>query len=199
MIMVNCDDLMIVHTLVARQLKGTKLELKKLKAHSLLLGACTSCPMLKSDLEACSIEIKEFWQKLDHSSRYKFFSPPCEVCGTLKGKLLNAIKENFELKQEVAYLSSRLERTMVSEKMIEDDLSRVEENATKSTYKLGIGFERCEDKGEKSAPKFVPNSNYHQEEETLKPIKTHYPSNLKLSFNPKRCVKKYTPKPSEKV
>jgi hypothetical protein len=29
--------------------------------------------------------------------------------------------------------------------MVEDDLSRVEESATKSTYKLGVGFERCED------------------------------------------------------
>jgi hypothetical protein len=52
----------------------------------------------------------------------------------------------------------------VSEKLIDDDLSRVEESATKSTYELGIDFERCEDKGEKSTPKFIPNSNYHQEE-----------------------------------
>jgi hypothetical protein len=41
----------------------------------------------------------------------------------------------------------------VGEKMVEDDLSRVEESVTKSTYKLGVGFERCEDKGEKSATK----------------------------------------------
>jgi hypothetical protein len=46
--------------------------------------------------------------------------------------------------------------------MIEDDLSRVEESATKATYKLGVGFERCEDKSEKSALKFVPSSNYHK-------------------------------------
>jgi hypothetical protein len=59
-------------------------------------------------------------------------------------------------------LTSRLERTMVREKMTEDDLSRVEESATKSTYKLGVGFERCEDKGGKSAPKFLPSSNYNQ-------------------------------------
>jgi regulator of replication initiation timing len=152
--------------------------------------------MLKSDLEACSIEIKELKQKLDHSSHYKVFSSPCEVCGTLKGKLLHATKENSELKQEVAYLSTRLERTKLSEKMIEDDLSQVEESATKSTYKLDVGFEICEDKGEKSAPKFIPSSNYHKEEEALKPTKTHYPSNPKPSFNSKRGVKKNTPKPS---
>jgi hypothetical protein len=57
-IMMNYADLWIVHTQVSSQLKGAKLELKELKARSLLLGACTSCPMLKSDLEACSIEIK---------------------------------------------------------------------------------------------------------------------------------------------
>jgi hypothetical protein len=30
----------------------------------------------------------------------------------------------------------------VSDKMIEEDLSQVEESATKSTYKLVVGFER---------------------------------------------------------
>jgi hypothetical protein len=48
---------------------------------------------------------------------------------------------------------------VVSEKMNEDGLSRVEESATKSTYKLDVGFERCKDKGEKSAPKFIPSAN----------------------------------------
>jgi hypothetical protein len=117
----------------------------------------------------------------------------------LKGKLLHATKENTELKQEVAYLTSRLERTFVSKKMIEDDLSHVEESATKSTYKLGVGFERCEDKGVKSAPKFIPTSNYHQEEKTIKSTKTHYPSSPKPSFNPERDVRKEIPKPREKA
>jgi hypothetical protein len=87
----------------------------------------------------------------------------------------------------------------LSEKIIEDDLSRVEESATKSTYKLGIGLEICEGKGENSAPKFVPSSNYHKEEESLKPTKTHYPSNSKPSFNPKRGVMKNTLNPSVEV
>jgi predicted nuclease with TOPRIM domain len=68
------------------------------------------------------------------------------VCGSLKGKLFNATKENTKLKQEVAYLTARLEKTILSEKMIEEDLSRVEESETKSTYKLDVGFERCEKK-----------------------------------------------------
>jgi hypothetical protein len=83
--------------------------------------------------------------------------------------------------------------------MIENDLSRVEESATKSTYKLGVGFERCEDKGERSAPKFVSSSNYHKEEEALKPTKTNYPSNPKPSFDPKREVRKETLKPREEA
>jgi hypothetical protein len=98
MIMINYADLWINHTQVASQLKGTKLELKELKAHSLLLGAYTSCPMLKSDLEACSIEIKELKHTIDHSSRYRVFSPSCEICGSIKGKLFHDTKENTELK-----------------------------------------------------------------------------------------------------
>jgi hypothetical protein len=61
-------------------------------------------------------------------------TPPCEACVSLKGKLFHATKENTELQQEVAYLTARLEKTVLSEKMIKEDLSRVEESATKSTY-----------------------------------------------------------------
>jgi hypothetical protein len=64
---------------------------------------------------------------------------------------------------------------------------------------LGVGFERCEDKSEKSDPNFAPSSNYHKEEESLEPTKTHYLSNLKPSFNPKSGVKKNTLNPSEEV
>jgi hypothetical protein len=192
MIMVNCADLWLVHTQVASQLKGAKLELIELKARSLLLCACTTCLLLKSDLEARAVEMKELKHKFDHSSHYSVLSPPCEICGSLKDKFYYATKENTELKQEVVYLTSYLERMVVSEKLIKDDLSRVEESATKSTYKLSVGFERCEDEGEKSAPKFISSPNYHKEE-TIKSTKTHYPSNPKLSFNPKREVRKETP------
>jgi hypothetical protein len=198
-IMVNYADLWLVHTQVASQLKGTKLELKQLKACSLLLGACTSCPLLRSDLEASVIGIKDLKHQINHSSRYSVLSPLCKICGSLKSKLLHATKQNTELKQEIAYLTSRLERIVLNEKMVEEDLSHVNKSATKSTYKLGVGFERCENKGENSAPKFIPSSNYHKEEEALKPTKTHYPSNPKPSFNPKRGVKKETPKPREEV
>jgi hypothetical protein len=42
---------------------------------------------------------------------------------------------------------------------------------------------------------FIPSANYHKEEEAFKPTKTHYPSNPKPSFNPKKEVKRETPKP----
>jgi hypothetical protein len=198
MIMVNYADLWIMHTQVVSQLKGAKLELKELIACSLLLGACLECPMLKLELALVRSRLKNLRQNCLRSTGFSHFTP-CEVCGSLKGKLFHATKENTELKQEVAYLTSHLERTVVSEKMIEDDLNRVEESANKSTYKLGVGFERCEDNGEKSALKFVSTSNYHKEEETLKSNKTHYSSNPKSSFNPKREVRKETPKPREEA
>jgi hypothetical protein len=100
------------------------LVLRELKTHSTLLGACTSCPLLRSDLEASAIEIKDLKHKLDHSSHYTILFPPCEACVSLKGKLFYATKENTELQQEVVYLTARLEKTILSEKMIEEDLSR---------------------------------------------------------------------------
>jgi hypothetical protein len=180
-------------------LDGDRLELRELKAHSTLLGACTTCPLLKSDLEAATVEIKDLKYKLDHSSCYTILSPPCEACVSLKGKLFYATKENTKLQHEVAYLTARLEKTILSKKMVEEDLSQVEESATKSTYRLGVGFERCEDKGEKSSPKFIPSSTYHKEEATIKSTKAHYPSNPKSSFNSKRQVRKETPKSREEA
>jgi hypothetical protein len=94
-----------------------------LKARYTLLGAYTSCPLLRSDLEASTIEIKNLKHKLDHSSRYSILFPPCVICGSLKGKLFYATKENTELKQEVAYLTAHLKKTKLSDKLIEDDLS----------------------------------------------------------------------------
>jgi hypothetical protein len=155
--------------------------------------------LLRSNLEAVAIEIKDLKHKLDHSSRYAILSPPWEACVSLKGKLLHGTKENTELQQEVACLTAWLEETVLSEKIIKEDLSQVEESATKSTYRLGVGFERCEKKGENSAPRFVPSSSYHKEEESLKPTKAHYPSNPKPSFNPKRGVKRESPKPREEA
>jgi hypothetical protein len=98
--------------------------------------ACTSCSLFRFDLETSTDVIKDLKYKLDHFSRYSILSPSCDVCGSLKGKLFHATKENTELKQEVAYLTARLDKTNLSDKMIEDDLSHVGESATKSTYKL---------------------------------------------------------------
>jgi hypothetical protein len=77
MIMVNYADLWLVHCHIASLLDGARLELRELKTHSRLLGVCTSCPFLRSDLEASVIEIKYLKHKLDHSSRYIVLSLPC--------------------------------------------------------------------------------------------------------------------------
>jgi hypothetical protein len=64
---------------------------------STLLGACTTCPLLRFDLEAAAVEIKDLKHKLDHSFCYTILSPPCEACVSLKGKLFHATKENIKL------------------------------------------------------------------------------------------------------
>jgi hypothetical protein len=199
MIIVNYADLWLVYSSVASLLDGARLELRELKARSTLLGACTACPVLRSDLDVTDVEIKDLKHKLDHHSRYAVLSPPCEACVSLKGKLFHATKESTQLHEKVAYLSVRMEKTVLSEKMIEEDLSWVEKSVTKSTYRLDVGFERCEKKSEKSAPMFVPSSSYHKEEEALKPTKAHYPSNPMPSFKPKREVRKETPKSREEA
>jgi hypothetical protein len=199
MIMVNYVDLWLLHSRVPSLLDDARLEHRELKAHPTLLGACTTCPLLRSNLDATTIDIKDLKHRLHHPSRYSVLSPLCKLYGSLKGMLFHATKVNTKLKQEVAYLTAHLEKTVMSEKMIEEDLTRDEESVTKSTYKLGVGFERCKDKGEKSALKFIPSSTYHQEEKTIKSTKAYYPSNPKPSFNPKREVRKETPKPRKEA
>jgi hypothetical protein len=97
MIMVNYADLWLIHSHIAGLLDSARLELRELKPCSTLLGAYTSCPLLRSDLEAATIEIKDIKHKLNHSSSYIVLSPPCEACVSLKGKLFHATKENTEL------------------------------------------------------------------------------------------------------
>jgi hypothetical protein len=50
MIMFNYTNLCLVHSHIASLLYSSKLKLRKLKTHSKLLGACTSCSLLRSDL-----------------------------------------------------------------------------------------------------------------------------------------------------
>jgi hypothetical protein len=90
MIMVNYADLWLIHSHVASLVDGARLQLREVRAHSTLLGACTMCPLLRSDLEVLAIDIKDLKHKLDHSSRYT------------------------ELQQEVAYLTTHLEKTVLS-------------------------------------------------------------------------------------
>jgi hypothetical protein len=97
MIMVNYADIWLIHSHVADLLDSARLERRELKARSTLLGDCTACLVLRSDLEATTIEIKDLKHKLDISSRYTVLSPPCEACVSLKGKIFYAIKENTEL------------------------------------------------------------------------------------------------------
>jgi hypothetical protein len=70
-------------------------------------------------LEAADNEIKDLKYKLDNSSRYTILSPTYEACVSLKGKLFHATKKNTKLQQEVAYLTARLEKSILSETMIE--------------------------------------------------------------------------------
>jgi hypothetical protein len=76
MIMVNYADLWLIHSHVASLLDAARLKLRDLKARFTLLGACTSCPVLRFDLEAVAVEIKNLKHKLDHFSRYTILSPP---------------------------------------------------------------------------------------------------------------------------
>jgi hypothetical protein len=80
MIMVNYADLWLIYSHIASLLDGARLELRELKTCSTLLGAYTSCLLLRSDLEAVTVEIKDLKRKLDHSSCYTILSPPCEAC-----------------------------------------------------------------------------------------------------------------------
>jgi hypothetical protein len=99
MSIVNYAYLWLIHSHVAGLLDSDRLKIRELKTRSTLLGVCTICLVLRPDLEAATIQIKDLKHILDHSSRYTVLSPPYEACISLKGKLLHATKENTELQQ----------------------------------------------------------------------------------------------------
>jgi hypothetical protein len=70
MVMVSYADPWLLHSHAASLFDGARLELRELKACSTLLGVCTTCPLLRSDLEAAAVEIKDLNHKLDHSLHY---------------------------------------------------------------------------------------------------------------------------------
>jgi hypothetical protein len=125
MVMEDLVKLQNMHAQVTSQLESTICELDELKARPSLLGACLECPKLKLELDTCSFNVKKLQTKLLEKSHVSVTSSPCELCVSLKGNLVHACNENIMLVQDVAYLTSRLERTKVSEKMIEEDLSRL--------------------------------------------------------------------------
>jgi hypothetical protein len=47
----------------------------KLVPHCLVLAPSTTCRLLRYDLEASTVEIKDLKHKFDHSSRYTILSP----------------------------------------------------------------------------------------------------------------------------
>jgi hypothetical protein len=131
-----------VHAQVASQLESNICELDELKARPSLLDACLECPKLKLELDARSFNVKKLKIKLLEKSHISVTSSPCEVCVSLKGKLVHATNENTALVQDVTYLTLLLERTKLSEKMIGEDFSWVDECVTHSIHKLGLGYER---------------------------------------------------------
>jgi hypothetical protein len=59
--------------------------------------------------------------------------------------------------------------------MIEDDLSKVKECATKSTYKLRIGFERCEKRMRFLTPATIKKSKHSNQPKLIThPIQSHH-------------------------
>jgi hypothetical protein len=187
-----------VHAQVVSRLESTICELNELKARPSLLRVCLECPKLKLELDTRFLNVKKLEIKLLEKSHVSVSSSSCEGCVSLNGKLVHATNENTMLMQDVAYLTLRLERTKLNEKIIVENLSRVGECATRSIHKFGLGYERCENKCEIST-KFVSSCTYNDEEETLKAKQIPYPPNPKPSFNPKRDVKRESPKPREEA
>jgi hypothetical protein len=82
---------------IASQLESTICELDELKPTPSLLGACLECPKLKFELYVCSLNVKKLETELLEKSHISVTSSPCEVCVSLKGKLVHVINENTML------------------------------------------------------------------------------------------------------
>jgi hypothetical protein len=83
-----------VHAQVASQLESTICELDGLKVRPSRLGAYLEYLKLKLELDACSFNVKKLKTELFEKSHVSVTSSPCEVCVSLKGKLVHTTNEN---------------------------------------------------------------------------------------------------------
>jgi hypothetical protein len=84
-------------------------------------------------------------------------------------------------------LTSHLERTVLSEKMIEEDLSQIEESATKSTYKLSVGFERYDKRVRRVLPSlFLASTTIKRRKHSNQPKPTTHPIQSHPSYQRER-------------
>jgi hypothetical protein len=107
-VMEDLAKLRNVHAQVASQLESTVCELDELKARPSLLGACLKCLKFKLELDAHSFNVKNLENELLNKSHVSASSSPCEICVSLKGKLVHATNESTMLMQDVAYLTRGL-------------------------------------------------------------------------------------------
>jgi hypothetical protein len=96
-IMEDLAKLQNMYAQVVSQLESTIYELDELKTIPSLLGAYLECPKLKLKLDARSLNVKKLETELFEKSHISVTSSPCEVCVSLKGKLVHAINENTML------------------------------------------------------------------------------------------------------
>jgi hypothetical protein len=88
MTMANYADLWLVHPQVASQLKGAKLELRELKAHSLLLALVVFYLDLFWRLLSLTLKILSTNLLILLTTVFYPLPPPsCDKCGSLQGKL----------------------------------------------------------------------------------------------------------------
>jgi hypothetical protein len=95
--MEDLTKLQNVHAQIASQLESTICGLDELKARPSLVGSCLECHKLKFELDAGSLNVKKLETDLLEKSHISATSSPCEVCVSLKGKLVHATNENTML------------------------------------------------------------------------------------------------------
>jgi hypothetical protein len=101
---------------VASLLDDARLEFRELNTRSTLLGACTTCPSLRSDLEAAVVEIKDLKHKLNHSSHYTILILMFHLAFTLMLRLalLHVIFLSSLMDLTIAHMVLVHERTSLS-------------------------------------------------------------------------------------
>ncbi|XP_039811950.1 uncharacterized protein LOC120674919 [Panicum virgatum] len=138
--MVSISELQSKHAVLVDKFDCAKIELEELRSHSVLLGACATCPILQTELNVAKCHIVQLEK---HTCPVL---PECLTCPTFVAEISILKKDNAALEEENTHLRTILGWCSVREPQIGMTIAQI-----KRGEHFGVGYDLKRTFGKKNA------------------------------------------------